>query len=75
MTTVNTQLLDAIARHLMESPRDQVDILKLTFAAIADRVLDEPNWLPSLPAAERTLIERVLEVGVLASGSNDGPVH
>jgi hypothetical protein len=70
-------LLKGITRALMRSPRDgQIDVLRLAIAAIAHCVLQYPDWLPSLSAEDRHLIEKVLEVGtLLGSGNQDAVVH
>lgn len=77
MKPEDEKLLADITRCLMESRRHgELDVLRLVIAAIALHALADPDWLPSMPAADMHLIEKVLEVAtLLGSGNQDAVVH
>lgn len=75
MQSHDQELLAAITRALARFPRNgQIDVLRLAIAALAARVITHPDWLPSLPAEDMHLIEKVLEVGALLGGTTDDAV-
>ena len=75
MNADDESLLEGITRVLIRSPRNgRIDVLRLAIAAIAQCVLDYPDWLPSLPVEDQHLIEKVLEVGTLLGRGTEGAV-
>jgi hypothetical protein len=77
MKTDNGSLLEGITRVLMRAPRDgQIDVLRLAIAAIAQCVLDYPDWLLSRSAEDQHFILKVLEIGtLLGHGTDNAVIH
>ncbi|WP_291988223.1 hypothetical protein [Luteitalea sp.] len=75
MTIDRDALLRDITQALMRSPRDgQIDVLRLAIAAIAQCVVNYPDWIPSLPPEDQHLVLKVLEVGTLLGQGTEGAV-
>lgn len=74
--TQNKTQLEEISRYLMRLPADGlVDVLRLVLAVIAQRMLDNPDWLLNRPDEDQQFIEQVMQLAALTAEPNDGPRH
>jgi hypothetical protein len=55
----------------------QIDVLRLTIAAIAMRVTNDPDWLEEMPPDTKEFVRRVFSAAVLLNGAEptDVTVH